>query len=332
MMNQLIATPLFTISEGIISIDITSFKSVFQLYQHVLKEVPELIMLEQVVFQKNEKLVALALDYPFAVSSLSKARHNILDFLTDQIKLTKPTKEKCESNWLYFDFVTSLERPLIEVYRNKLSVSLPLSFPIHFKLAIKTLLENPHFSYGQSLTYSLRNKHNYHSLELLIDLLTEFPIERTNFVDYFFTILSMKDIKTEHERNFLLYASYVLLLWHYDLSPYQLIKLSPFSECPANTKDNFSKQVQKMQKEMVKAQEVLNQREFTGESTNGYVKVTVTGDRKVKQVTIDPQIIDPDDVEMVEDLVAMAVNDVIQKVEKEIESTMGKYTKGIPGF
>lgn len=87
-----------------------------------------------------------------------------------------------------------------------------------------------------------------------------------------------------------------------------------------------------MQKEMVKAQEVLNQREFTGESTNGYVKVTVTGDRKVKQVTIDPQIIDPDDVEMVEDLVAMAVNDVIQKVEKEIESTMGKYTKGIPGF
>ncbi|MFD2729702.1 YbaB/EbfC family nucleoid-associated protein [Enterococcus camelliae] len=92
------------------------------------------------------------------------------------------------------------------------------------------------------------------------------------------------------------------------------------------------KQVQKMQKEMVKAQEVLNQREFTGESTNGYVKVTVTGDRKVKQVTIDPQIIDPDDVEMVEDLVAMAVNDVIQKVEKEIESTMGKYTKGIPGF
>ena len=92
------------------------------------------------------------------------------------------------------------------------------------------------------------------------------------------------------------------------------------------------KQVQKMQKEMVKAQEVLNQREFTGESTNGYVKVTVTGDRKVKQVTIDPQIIDPDDVEMVEDLVAMAVNDVIQKVEKEIESTMGKYTTGIPGF
>jgi len=92
------------------------------------------------------------------------------------------------------------------------------------------------------------------------------------------------------------------------------------------------KQVQKMQKEMVKAQEALNEREFTGESTNGYVKITITGDRKVKQVAIDPAIVDPEDVEMMEDLVAMAMNDVIQKVEKEIEATMGKYTKGIPGF
>lgn len=92
------------------------------------------------------------------------------------------------------------------------------------------------------------------------------------------------------------------------------------------------KQVQKMQKEMVKAQEALNEREFTGESTNGYVKITITGDRKVKEVAIDPAIVDPEDVEMMEDLVAMAMNDVIQKVEKEIEATMGKYTKGIPGF
>lgn len=92
------------------------------------------------------------------------------------------------------------------------------------------------------------------------------------------------------------------------------------------------KQVQKMQKEMAQAQESLNEKEFTGESTNGYVKVTVTGDRKVKAVTINPDVVDPEDVEMLEDLVALAVNDVISKVEKEIESTMGKYTKGLPGF
>lgn len=92
------------------------------------------------------------------------------------------------------------------------------------------------------------------------------------------------------------------------------------------------KQVQKMQKEMAAAQEALNVKEFTGESTNGYVKVTVTGDRKVKAVTVDPAIVDPEDVEMLEDMIALAVNDVIGKVETEIGATMGKYTKGLPGF
>ncbi|MGX7195661.1 YbaB/EbfC family nucleoid-associated protein [Enterococcus olivae] len=92
------------------------------------------------------------------------------------------------------------------------------------------------------------------------------------------------------------------------------------------------KQVQKMQKEMSKAQETLNATEFTGESTNGYVKVTATGDRKVKDIVIDPAIIDAEDPEMLQDLVLMAVNDVLGRVEKESEATLGKYTKGIPGF
>lgn len=92
------------------------------------------------------------------------------------------------------------------------------------------------------------------------------------------------------------------------------------------------KQVQKMQKEMTKAQEALNNTEFTGESTNSYVKVTATGDRKVKDIVIDPAIIDAEDPEMLQDLVLMAVNDVLTKVEKASEETLGKYTKGIPGF
>ncbi|EOT28058.1 YbaB/EbfC family nucleoid-associated protein [Enterococcus saccharolyticus] len=92
------------------------------------------------------------------------------------------------------------------------------------------------------------------------------------------------------------------------------------------------KQVQKMQKKMAEEQEVLNATEFKGESTNGYVKVTATGDRKVKDIVIDPAVIDADDAEMLQDLVVMAVNDVLGKVEKATESTIGKYTKGIPGF
>lgn len=92
------------------------------------------------------------------------------------------------------------------------------------------------------------------------------------------------------------------------------------------------KQVQKLQKEMTKAQETLNVTEFTGESTNGYVKVTATGDRKIKDIAINPAVIDAEDPEMLQDLVVMAVNDVLTKVEKESEATVGKYTKGLPGF
>lgn len=92
------------------------------------------------------------------------------------------------------------------------------------------------------------------------------------------------------------------------------------------------KQVQKMQKEMVKAQEELNEREFVGEATNGYVKAYGKGDKRIQEIIIDPTIIDPDDAEMLQDLVTMAVNDVIQKIEKETEAVMGKYTKGLPGF
>lgn len=92
------------------------------------------------------------------------------------------------------------------------------------------------------------------------------------------------------------------------------------------------KQVQKMQKEMVKAQEALNEKEFTGEATNQFVKVVFTGDRKMKDIEINPDVIDPEDGEMLQDLIVMAVNDVLTKIEKETEQTMGKYTKGMPGF
>lgn len=92
------------------------------------------------------------------------------------------------------------------------------------------------------------------------------------------------------------------------------------------------KQVQKMQKEMAKAQEALNEKEFTGEATNELVKVVFTGDRKMKDIEINPEVIDPEDGEMLQDLIVMAVNDVLTKIEKETEQTMGKYTKGMPGF
>lgn len=95
---------------------------------------------------------------------------------------------------------------------------------------------------------------------------------------------------------------------------------------------NMMKQAQKMQKEMMKEQELLKEKEFTGQSTNDYVKVIFSGDRKMKDIQIEEAVIDPEDGEMLQDLILMAVNDALDKIEKETEQTMGKYTKGIPGF
>ena len=92
------------------------------------------------------------------------------------------------------------------------------------------------------------------------------------------------------------------------------------------------KQVQKMQKERAKAQEALNEKECIGEATNQLVTATFTGDRTMKDLTIKEDVVDPEDVEMLQDLVIMAVNDALVKIEKETEATLGKYTKGMPGF
>lgn len=92
------------------------------------------------------------------------------------------------------------------------------------------------------------------------------------------------------------------------------------------------KQMQKMQKDMTKAQEELNQKEFVGAATNQLVTATFTGDRKMKDIAIKEEVVDPEDVEMLQDLVLMAVNDALAKVDQATEATMGKYTKGIPGF
>ncbi|AZP92314.1 YbaB/EbfC family nucleoid-associated protein [Enterococcus mundtii] len=90
------------------------------------------------------------------------------------------------------------------------------------------------------------------------------------------------------------------------------------------------KQVQKMQKEMGEAQEKLNETEFTGSSTNDLVKVVFTGNRRMKDIQINDEVVDPEDTEMLQDLIVMAVNDVLEKIDKESEKTMGKYTKGLP--
>lgn len=90
------------------------------------------------------------------------------------------------------------------------------------------------------------------------------------------------------------------------------------------------KQVQKMQKDMTKAQEEINNTEFT--ATNSLVTIVMTGNKKVKSVKINAEELDKDDVEMLEDMILVATNDVLSQIEKTTEEKMGAFTKGMPNI
>lgn len=94
------------------------------------------------------------------------------------------------------------------------------------------------------------------------------------------------------------------------------------------------KQMQKMQKKMAEAQEKLTEERLEAVAGGGMVKVIVSGDKKVIDVVIDPSVVDPEDVEMLQDLVVIATNEAMQKAEELTNSTMGQFTKGLnlPGM
>jgi DNA-binding YbaB/EbfC family protein len=97
---------------------------------------------------------------------------------------------------------------------------------------------------------------------------------------------------------------------------------------------NLMQQAQKVQEEMKKMQEDLMNMEVHGEAGAGLVKVVMTGKHDVKRITIDPSLVG-EDKEVLEDLIAAAVNDAVRKVEAESQGKMGDMTSGMglpPGF
>ena len=92
---------------------------------------------------------------------------------------------------------------------------------------------------------------------------------------------------------------------------------------------NMMKQMQKMQKKMAEAQEELGEKKIEGSAGGGMVTVVVTGHKEVVDVNIKPEAVDPDDIEMLQDLVLAATNDALKKVEELTNSTMGQFTKGM---
>lgn len=91
------------------------------------------------------------------------------------------------------------------------------------------------------------------------------------------------------------------------------------------------KQAQNMQRQMLNEQEKINNSTFYGE--NGLVKVTMKGTKRIEKVDIQKEDdFTKDDLEMLEDMILVAVNDALTQIDKETEDKLGKYTKGLPGL
>jgi hypothetical protein len=94
------------------------------------------------------------------------------------------------------------------------------------------------------------------------------------------------------------------------------------------------KQMQKMQKDMAKAQEELKELSVEGTAGGGMVKVVVSGHKEVLDVIIAEDVVDPDDVDMLQDLVLAAINDAMKQADQLVNDKMGRFTQGmnLPGF
>lgn len=92
---------------------------------------------------------------------------------------------------------------------------------------------------------------------------------------------------------------------------------------------NLMKQAQMMQGKVAQAQEELENLELTASSGGGAVEIVITGNKVIKGIKIDPKVVDPDDVEMLEDLIIAACNEAFEMAEKAHDEKMGPLTGGM---
>ena len=96
--------------------------------------------------------------------------------------------------------------------------------------------------------------------------------------------------------------------------------------------NNLMKQAQKMQKQMEEAQKQLEEQVVEATAGGGAVTVTVSGKKEVVSVHLEEEVVDPDDVEMLEDLIVAATNEALRKMEEDSQEKMGKVTGGLGGM
>ncbi len=106
-----------------------------------------------------------------------------------------------------------------------------------------------------------------------------------------------------------------------------------FGGGPSNM-NSMIKQAQKMQEEMARMQQELEAKEFTVTVGGGAVKAVLTGQKQVKALEIKPEVVDPDDIEMLQDLIISAINECSRQIDEETNAKMSQATGGmnIPGL
>ena len=92
---------------------------------------------------------------------------------------------------------------------------------------------------------------------------------------------------------------------------------------------NMIKQAQKMQQDMMKMQQELQEKEYTAAAGGGVVTATVNGKHELKNLEIDPEAVDPDDVEMLQDLVVSAVNEALRQAGEAMDKSIEQATGGL---
>ena len=105
----------------------------------------------------------------------------------------------------------------------------------------------------------------------------------------------------------------------------------PGGGMPGNM-SNLMKQAQRMQRQMEENQKNLDESEFTAKAGGGAVEVVVSGKKEIKKLTLDKDVVDPDDVEMLQDLIIAALNEAFAQVDAASEAAMSKLSGGLGGF
>ena len=95
---------------------------------------------------------------------------------------------------------------------------------------------------------------------------------------------------------------------------------------------NMIKQAQKMQQDMLKMQAQMEEKEYEATAGGGVVSAKVSGKKEVVAITIDPEAVDPDDVEMLQDMIVAAVNEALRKAENSMAESMSKITGSLGGL